>query len=43
MATEGLDSVCVIDSPNESPTDSKKGPFDFSAFQMVGLKIYRNT
>jgi hypothetical protein len=35
MADEGLDSVCVIDSPNPSPTDAKRAPFDFAAVQMV--------
>lgn len=34
---EGLDSVCVLDSPIQSPTDAKRAPFDFANFQMVRL------
>ena len=40
---EGLDSVCIIDSPNPSPTDAKRAPFDFSNSQMVRSITITNT
>ena len=35
MAEEVGDSVCIIDSPNQSPNDGRRATFDFAALQLV--------
>ncbi|XP_063681509.1 interferon-induced protein 44-like [Bolinopsis microptera] len=35
MAEEVGDSVCIIDSPNQSPNDGRRATFDFAALQLI--------